>query len=93
LYRTFKAVAVITAGIIGAYVVGCDDVTSPVTEFGNAELIYELVSDDMYNIRLEDVSRDGNMYILRAYNSETKEGGLWYLEPPDGEPTAIGETV
>ena len=86
-----KAAAVLAASVVAVFIVGCDDVTGPATEFGNAVLIYELVSDDMYNIRLADASLDGDGYILRTYNAETKERGLWYLEPADGEPILIGE--
>jgi|GEM_PF-1817612 len=90
--RTLNVAIVLAATIATfALIIGCDDATGPGTEFGHAELIYELISDDMYNIRLADVSLDGDMYILRTYNYETKERGLWYLEPAEGEPFVIGE--
>jgi Tol biopolymer transport system component len=89
----FKAAAAFVAVVIGVYITGCDGITGPPTEFGNTDLIYEFVSDDMYNIRLVDASLNGEMYILRTYNAETKERGLWYLETDNGDPKLIGENT
>jgi hypothetical protein len=87
--RTAEAVAAFAVCAVGVYIVGCDGATGP-GEFGHAELIYELEADDMNNITLADASAYGDMYLLRTYNYGTKERGLWYVEPPNDEPTLIG---
>jgi Tol biopolymer transport system component len=79
--RALKAGAVFCAGVFGVYIVGCDGITGPPTEFGNAELIYEYVSGSVSYFYLADVSRDGNTYLIWAYISSTFDPALLLLEP------------
>lgn len=77
----FKAAAVLAASVVAVFIVGCDDVTGPATEFGNAELIYEYVSDSVLYFYLADVSADGDAYLIWACISSTLDPALFLLEP------------
>lgn len=76
-----KAAAVLAASVVAVFIVGCDDVTGPATEFGNAELIYEYVSDSVLYFYLADVSPDGDVYLIWACISSTLDPALFLLEP------------
>jgi WD40 repeat protein len=86
-----KAAAGFVAGVVGIYTFGCDDATGPGTEFGQAELIYELESDHL-KLTLVDAIGDSEFYLLRGYNETTDETGLWYVEPPAKEPILIASS-
>lgn len=83
---TYKAAAAVSAAAaLGTLIVACNDVTVPPTEFGQAELIYEYISEEgVTYFYLADVASDGT-YLLAGYTHEDPwERGLFLLDPEVG---------
>ncbi len=86
LYNSIKTILVIiTAASIN---ISCDNSTEA-NKTGNARLLYQLEKGTIPRPNLKDVSIDGSLYIVKGYDTDTKERQLWYIEPPN-EPVLIG---